>query len=161
GNELCVAAIDALKPLVVGLTVEEFAADIGGFWTDLTSDSQLRWLGPEKGVIHLATAAVVNAVWDLHAKAAGKPVWKLLVDMSPQQIVSCVPFGYITDALTPAEALEILKRNEETKHLREQQMLAEGYPAYTTSAGWLGYSDEKMRRLVRERVAEGWTHFKM
>src|SRR5262245_48611646 len=141
GNELCVAAIDALKPLVVGLTIEEFAADIGGFWKNVTSDSQLRWVGPEKGVIHLATAAVVNAVWDLHAKVEGKPLWKLLVDMTPEQIVSCVPFGYITDALNPAQALEILKRNEPTKRLREQEMLAEGYPAYTTSAGWIGYSD--------------------
>ncbi len=161
GNELCVAAIDALKPLVVGLTVESCAADMGAFWKHVTSDSQLRWVGPEKGVIHLATAAVVNAVWDLYAKGVGKPLWKLLVDLSPEEIVSCIPFSYITDVLTPAEALEILKRNASTKDLREQQMHEQGYPAYTTSAGWLGYSDEKMRRLVRERLAQGWTHFKM
>jgi L-fuconate dehydratase len=160
GNELCVAAVNALKPLVVGLTIEP-ATDMGNFWKRLTSDSQLRWVGPEKGVIHLATAALVNAMWDLYAKMEGKPLWKLLVDMTPEQIVSCIPFNYITDALTPDEALEILKRNEPTKDLREQQMQKSGYPAYTTSAGWLGYTDEKMRMLVREQLAQGWTHFKM
>src|SRR6266850_1600211 len=160
GNELCVAAVNALKPLVVGLTIEP-ATDMGYFWKRLTSDSQLRWVGPEKGVIHLATAALVNAMWDLYAKMEGKPLWKLLVDMTPEQIVSCIPFNYITDALTPDEALEILKRNEPTKDLREQQMQKSGYPAYTTSAGWLGYTDEKMRMLVREQLAQGWSHFKM
>jgi L-fuconate dehydratase len=161
GNELCVAAVNALKPMILGRTVESLTQDLGAFWKEITGDSQLRWVGPEKGIIHLATAAVVNAVWDLHGRAAGKPLWKLLVDMSPEQIVSCIPFSYITDALTPAEALEILRRNATTKHLREQEMLKVGYPAYTTSAGWLGYSDEKMRTLVRERLAQGWTHFKM
>lgn len=161
GNELCVAAIDALKPLIVGLTLESFASDMGGFWRRITSDSQLRWVGPEKGVIHLATAAVVNAVWDLYARYVGKPLWKLLTDLSPIEIVSCIPFNYIIDALTPEEALEILKRNESSKHERERGMLESGYPAYTTSVGWLGYSDEKIRRLVRERLADGWTHFKM
>jgi len=161
GNELCVAAIDALKPLIIGLTLESFASDMGGFWRRLTSDSQLRWVGPEKGVIHLATAAVVNAVWDLYARYVGKPLWKLLADLSPAEIVSCVPFNYITDALTPEEALEILRRNESTKHERERELLESGYPAYTTSVGWLGYSDEKILRLVRERLAQGWTHFKM
>ena len=161
GNELCVAAVNALKPLILGRAVESLTRDLGAFWKDITADSQLRWVGPEKGVIHLATAAVVNAVWDLYARAEGKPLWKLLVDMSPEQIVSCIPFSYITDALTPDEALEILRRNASTKQLREQEMLQVGYPAYTTSAGWLGYSDEKMRTLVRERLAQGWTHFKM
>ena len=160
GNELCAAAINALKPLIVGLTIEP-ATDMGSFWKRLTSDSQLRWVGPEKGVIHLATAAIVNAMWDLYAKLEQKPLWKLLVDLSPEQIVSCIPFSYITDALTPEEALEILRRNESTKKEREQQMRECGYPAYTTSAGWLGYSDEKMRRLVREGLDQGWTHFKM
>jgi L-fuconate dehydratase len=161
GNELCVAAINALKPLLVGHTVESFTRDMGAFWKYVTSDSQLRWLGPEKGVIHLATAALVNAVWDLYAKVEGKPLWKLLVDMTPEQIVSCIPFSYISDALTPEQALEILRCKAPTKQLREQQMGELGYPAYTTSAGWLGYSDEKMRSLVRERLAQGWTHFKM
>jgi len=160
GNELCAAAINALKPLIIGLTIEP-ATDMGSFWKHLTSDSQLRWVGPEKGVIHLATAAIVNAMWDLYAKLERKPLWKLLVDMTPEQIVSCIPFSYITDALTPEEALEILRRNESTKKEREQQMRESGYPAYTTSAGWLGYSDEKMRMLVREGLDQGWTHFKM
>jgi L-fuconate dehydratase len=161
GTEICVAAIEALAPLVVGETVESFAEDMGAFWGRVTGDSHLRWLGPEKGVIHLATAAVVNAVWDLYAKKEGKPLWKLLVDMSPEELVSCVDFRYITDAITPEEALEILERNERTKAAREAEMLQRGYPAYTTSAAWLGYSDEKLRRLIRESVSEGWEHFKM
>jgi L-fuconate dehydratase len=160
GNELCVAAIEALKPMVVGLTIES-GVDMGGIWKHLTSDSHLRWVGPEKGVIHLATAAVVNALWDLYARVEGKPLWKLLVDMTPEEIVACIPFSYITDALTPEEALAILKRHESTKQQRMDKMLAHGYPAYTTSAGWLGYSDEKVRTLVRAGIEQGWTHFKM
>ena len=160
GNELCVAAIEALKPLVLGLQIDS-GADMGAFWKRLTSDSQLRWVGPEKGVIHLATAAMVNAAWDLYAKVEAKPLWKLLADMTPEQIVSCIPFTYITDVLTPEEALELLQHKEETKQQREQHVLEIGYPAYTTSAGWLGYSDDKVRTLVRERLDQGWTHFKM
>jgi L-fuconate dehydratase len=160
GNELCVAAIEALKPLVIDLTIGH-DVDMGELWKRLTSDSQLRWVGPEKGVIHLATAAVINALWDLYARCEGKPLWKLLVDMSPEQIVACVPFSYITDALTPDEALAILKRHEATKQQRTEKMLAHGYPAYTTSAGWLGYSDDKVRTLVRAGIEQGWTHFKM
>jgi L-fuconate dehydratase len=160
GNELCVAAIEALKPLVVGLTIEP-GVDMGSTWKRLTSDSQLRWVGPEKGVIHLATAAVVNALWDLYARVEGKPLWRLLADMSPEQIVACIPFSYITDALTPEEALEILKRHEPTKQQRTAKIIERGYPAYTTSAGWLGYSDEKVRALVRSGLEQGWTHFKM
>jgi L-fuconate dehydratase len=160
GNELCVAAIEALKPLVVGLTIDS-GVDMGAVWKHLTSDSHLRWVGPEKGVIHLATAAVVNALWDLYARVEGKPLWQVLADMTPEQIVSCVPFSYISDALTPEEALAILKRHEPTKRQRIDKMLALGYPAYTTSAGWLGYSDEKVRVLVREGIERGWTHFKM
>ena len=160
GNELCVAAIEALKPLVVGLTIDT-GVDMGAVWKHLTSDSHLRWVGPEKGVIHLATAAVVNALWDLYARMEGKPLWKVLADLTPEQIVSCVPFSYISDALTPEEALAILKRHEPTKRQRIDKMLALGYPAYTTSAGWLGYSDEKVRMLVRQGIERGWTHFKM
>ncbi len=161
GNELCVAAIDALAPLVLGRTLESFAEDMGAFWRHMTGDSQLRWVGPEKGVIHLATAAVVNAVWDLYAKSERKPLWKLLSDMSPEELVRCIPFRYITDAISPEEALEILRKNELTKPEREQEMLARGFPAYTTSAGWLGYSDEKIRSLCREAVAQGWGHVKI
>jgi L-fuconate dehydratase len=161
GNELCVAAVEALAPLVQGASMETITGDMRGFWRSLTSEPQLRWVGPEKGVIHLATAAVVNAVWDLRAKIEGKPLWKLLCDMSPEELVGCIDFRYITDALTPDEALEILRRNQATRAEREAEMLADGYPAYTTSAGWLGYSDEKIRRLCREGLAEGWDHFKI
>ena len=161
GNELCVAAINALSYLVVGRTLESFTQNMGAFWHHVTGDSQLRWVGPEKGVIHLATAAIVNAVWDLYAKVEGRPLWKLLVDMSPEELVSCVDFRYITDALTPEEALEILRHNEPTKPRREREMLESGFPAYTTSAGWLGYPDEKIRRLSREAVAAGWGHVKI
>jgi L-fuconate dehydratase len=161
GNELCVAAIEALGYLVIGRTLESFAEDMGAFWRHVTGDSQLRWVGPEKGVIHLATAAIVNAVWDLYAKSEGKPLWKLLSEMSPEELVRCVDFRYITDAITPDEALEILRKNEPTKAEREQEMLRDGFPAYTTSAGWLGYPDEKIRHLSREAVAEGWGHVKI
>ena len=160
GNELCVAAIEALRRLVLGLRIES-GVDMGLIWKRLTSDSHLRWVGPEKGVIHLATAAVVNALWDLYARVEGKPLWRLLVDMSPEEVVACVPFNYITDALTPDEALSILKRHSATKQQRIERMLHSGLPAYTTSAGWLGYSDEKVRTLVRAGVERGWSHFKM
>jgi L-fuconate dehydratase len=161
GNEICVAAIEALRPLVVGRSVEGILDDMGAFWRDVTGDSQLRWIGPEKGAIHLATAAVVNAMWDLYAKREGKPLWKLLVDMSPEEIVGCVDFRYITDVLSPEEALGLLRHNEPTKAERETELRRVGFPAYTTSVGWLGYSDEKVRQLCREALAEGWTHFKM
>ncbi len=161
GNELCVAAIQSLAPLVVGRTLEDIQANMAAFWRSLTSDGQLRWLGPEKGVIHLATAALVNAVWDLYAKVAGKPLWKLLSDMSPEELVACIDFRYITDALTPQEAIDILRVNVASKSVREAEILRTGYPAYTTSAGWLGYSDEKMRLLIREALAKGWTQFKL
>jgi L-fuconate dehydratase len=161
GNELCVAGIESLAPLVVGRTLEAIVEDLGAFWNSLASAQQLRWVGPEKGVIHLATAALVNAVWDLYAKVEGKPLWKLLADMSPEALVRCIPFRYITDMLTPDEALEILRRLEPTRVDREAEMRAVGYPAYTTSSGWLGYPDDKVRRLCREGVAAGWSHFKI
>lgn len=161
GNELCVAAISALSHLVVGKNLDDIKANPAHFWKEITGDSQLRWLGPEKGVIHLATGAVVNAVWDLYAKSEGKPLWKLLADMTPEELVACVDFTYITDAITPSEALAMLKEKESGKKERISQLKENGYPAYTTSAGWLGYSDEKMRRLCREAKAEGFTHLKM
>jgi L-fuconate dehydratase len=161
GNEICLTAIEALKPLLVGRTLESITTNMSAFWRLVTGDSQLRWVGPEKGVIHLATAALVNAVWDLYAKIEGKPLWKLLVDMSPEQLVSCIDFRYITDAITPDEAVELLARNKPTQAERVAKMERDGFPAYTTSAGWLGYSDDKLRRLCREALAEGWTHFKI
>jgi L-fuconate dehydratase len=161
GTEVCVAAICALTPLVVGKTLESFTAHMGAFWRMMVGDSQLRWIGPEKGAIHLATAAIVNAVWDLWARSAGKPVWKLLADMTPEEVVACVDFRYISDALTPEEALTLLRRNVPGKAAREAELLRNGYPAYTTSAGWLGYSDDHLRHLCREALAAGWTHFKL
>jgi L-fuconate dehydratase len=161
GTEVCVAAIEALAPHVVGATLEELLADLGGLWRQLVTDSQLRWLGPEKGVIHLATAAIVNAVWDLYAKLERKPLWKLLSDMTPEQIVACVDFRYIEDALTPDEALAILRRNESTKAEREANLLAEGFPAYTTSAGWIGYPEDTLPERAREALAAGFTHLKL
>jgi L-fuconate dehydratase len=161
GTELCVAAIDLLAGHVVGHTLEDIAADMAGFWRSVVADSQLRWLGPEKGVVHLATAALVNAVWDLYAKVEGKPLWKLLADMSPEQLVACIDFRYIDDALTTEEAIEILRRLAPTRPAREAEMLRAGYPAYTTSAGWLGYSDEKIKKLAAEAMAAGFTHLKL
>jgi L-fuconate dehydratase len=161
GNDICAAAIQAFRHHVVGLTLNEITEDFGGFWRRLSSDSQLRWLGPEKGVVHLALAAIVNAVWDLYGKVEGKPVWKLLADMTPKQLVSCIDFRYITDALTPEEAFEMLDRHAPTKGERERELLRTGYPAYTTSVGWMGYSDDKVRTACRDAIAEGWTHFKV
>ena len=161
GTEVCVAAIRALEPLVVGQTLEGIAADMRGFWRSLASDTQLRWLGPEKGVIHLATAAVVNAVWDLWAKHEGKPLWKHLADMTPEQLVGCVDFRYIADALAPEEAIELLQDARRSSAAREREIVASGYPAYTTSAGWLGYGDDKVESLVGEALAAGFTHVKM
>jgi L-fuconate dehydratase len=161
GNEICVAAAHALAPLVRGLTFESIVADMAGFWRRLTCESQLRWIGPEKGAIHLATAAITNAVWDLYGKVEGKPVWKLVADMTPEQFVSCVDFRYLTDALTPGEALQILRRNVGTRARREAEMRSDGYPAYITSAGWMGYPDDQVRSLCREALAAGWTRFKI
>jgi L-fuconate dehydratase len=161
GTEICVAAIEALTPHVVGATVEDLVQDLGGLWRRLVTDTQLRWLGPEKGVIHLATAAVVNAVWDLYAKLEGKPLWKLLADLPPEQIVASIDFRYIEDALTPDEALELLRRHRGTQPERERQLLADGFPAYTTSAGWLGYAEDTLAERAREALAAGFTHLKL
>ncbi|MDF7774093.1 L-fuconate dehydratase [Sphingomonas sp. AOB5] len=161
GNDIVCAAIEALAPLVVGLELEWIRQDGARFWRHVTGDSQLRWIGPEKGVIHLATGAVVNAVWDLWAKAEGKPLWRLIGEMTPEEIVRLVDFRYITDCITPAEALALLKDREAGKVARIEALEAQGYPAYTTSAGWLGYSDAKLERLCREAVAEGFQHLKL
>src|SRR5688572_95216 len=138
GNEIVVTAVRALAPLVVGKSLAAITANLGDFWRHITGDSQLRWIGPEKGAIHLATAAVVNAVWDLYAKHEGKPLWKLLADMSPERLVSCIDFRYLSDALTPEQAYGILRRLAPTKRSRQAELIENGYPAYTTSAGWLG-----------------------
>ncbi len=161
GNEVQVAAIDAFAPLVVGREVEEVLADTGAFWRSLTGESQLRWLGPEKGVVHMAVAAIVNAVWDLWAKRAGKPVWKLLADLSPEQLVALTDFTYITDAITPDEALALLRDRQAGRADREADLRERGLPAYTTSPGWLGYDDEKLRRLTAEALADGFEQVKL
>jgi L-fuconate dehydratase len=161
GTELVVSAARYLARFLEGRTLESLTTDMNDLYLQLTGDTQFRWLGPEKGVIHLACGALINAVWDLYAKAEGKPVWRLLAEMSPAEIVRCIDFRYIADALSPHEAVEILdaRRNGYADRLTELQQT--GYPAYTTSAGWFGYSEDKIRRLCREGLAEGWTHFKL
>ncbi|MEY4698135.1 MAG: hypothetical protein RIT14_2563 [Pseudomonadota bacterium] len=161
GNELCVAAIRSLAPLLEGRDTDDLFADMGAMWRHLTGDSQLRWVGPDKGVIHLATAALVNALWDLWGKETGKPVWRILTEMTPAETVALVDWRYLSDALSPAEARERLEEKHATRPARVARMMQDGFPAYTTSAGWLGYSDEKMRHLCRAAIAEGWNHFKM
>lgn len=161
GNELCIAAIKSLSYLLIGKSIKDIAADMAGFWRLITGDTQLRWLGPEKGIIHMATGALVNAVWDLYAKTEGKPVWKLIADMTSEQIVGCIDFTYITDAITPEEALDMLQKKAATRQQRIDYLLKNGYPAYTTSAGWMGYSEEKIRRLSKEAKSEGWKYLKM
>ena len=162
GTELVVSAVRYLAGFVEGRTLESLTSDMNALYLQLTGDTQFRWLGPEKGVIHLACGALINAVWDLYAKAEGKPVWRLLAEMEPEEIVRCIDFRYIADALSPHEAIDILdnaRRSGFIERLTELQQ--NGYPAYTTSAGWFGYSEEKIRRLCREGLAEGWTHFKL
>ena len=161
GNEVVCAAINALQSRIVGLDLAWIAENPGRFWRHVTGDSQLRWIGPDKGAMHLATGAVVNAVWDLLAKQAGKPVWQLVADMTPEQLVSIIDFRYLTDAITPEEALAIFRKAEAGKAGRIATLKAEGYQCYTTSAGWLGYSNEKLTRLATEAVAEGFQHIKM
>ncbi|KAM4543628.1 mitochondrial enolase superfamily member 1 [Fundulus diaphanus] len=161
GTEIVVCAVQALAGLIVGTSLQDIVSNFRGFYRLLTSDGQIRWLGPEKGVIHLATAAVLNAVWDLWARAEGKPLWKLLVDMDPKQIISCIDFRYITDVLTEEEALDILVKAKGGKQQREEEMLSEGYPAYTTSCAWLGYSDHQLKQLCTDALQNGWTRFKV
>ncbi|MBX3452643.1 MAG: L-fuconate dehydratase [Planctomycetaceae bacterium] len=161
GTEVCVAAVEAMRPLVVGRSLDEFVEHPGRFWRHLTGDSQLRWIGPEKGAIHLATAAVVNAWWDLAAKVAGKPLWQYVADFTPRQFVDTIDFRYLTDALTREQALELLQQNASTKPQRIAELREVGFPAYTTSAGWLGYDDDKLRQLCRECLANGWEVFKI
>jgi L-fuconate dehydratase len=161
GNELQVATIDAFAPFVVGLELEDVLRDTRAFSRSLTGESQLRWLGPEKGVVHMAVAAIVNAVWDLGAKREGKPLWKLLADLPPEAIVGLVDFTFLTDALTPDAALALLEERREGRTERERTLLERGLPAYTTSPGWLGYDDEKLRRLTAEALEEGFTQIKL
>jgi len=161
GNDLCVAAINELGKLVTGLSMEEIRSDMAGFWRRTTGDSQLRWLGPEKGILHMSAGAVINAVWDLYAKIEEKPLWQLITDMSPEEMVNCIDFTNLSNALTRDEALEILNRHADTKAERIRELKEDGYPAYITSTGWLGYPEDKVRKLTDEALAEGWNDFKM
>ena len=161
GTELCVEALRYLSRFAVGRNLSSITDDLGAFYRQLTSDSQFRWLGPEKGVIHLATGALINAVWDLYARVEGKPLWKLLADMDAEDIVRAIDFRYITDALTREEAMNILCESKAGMDARLAQLQQTGYPAYTTSVGWFGFSDEKILRLADEALAQGWTHFKL
>ncbi len=161
GNELCVQAIISLASLLVGQPLESLMRRPVDLYRRLTADSQLRWVGPEKGVIHLAAAALVNAVWDLQARVRGKPVWRLVCEMTPEEFVDSVDFRYLADALTPAQALELLRAKASGKEERVARLLDSGYPSYTTSAGWLGYSDEALREKCRDLKARGWSHFKI
>ena len=161
GNDVQVAAIEALASHLVGRDVDALLADMGGTWRELVHDSQLRWLGPEKGVMHMAIGAVVNALWDLRAKREGRPLWQVLAALTPEQLVDLVDFRYLTDALTPDEALQILRAAEPGRAVREAQLRRDGYPAYTTTPGWLGYDDEKLARLCHEAVEEGFSQIKL
>jgi L-fuconate dehydratase len=161
GTDLCVAALNYLGRFIVGRTLSSITDDFVAFNRTLTDDSQFRWLGPEKGVIHLSTGALINAVWDLYAKSEGKPLWRLLAGMPAEKLLSAIDFRYIDDVLSRDEALAILTASEEGKAQRIESLLANGYPAYTTSAGWFGFSDEKIKRLCEEGLADGWTHFKL
>ncbi len=161
GTEIVCKAVDALVPMVVGIDVDELSADLGRFARMLAGDSQLRWIGPEKGAIHLATAALVNAAWDLRAKREEQPLWRLLAGLSPEALVELVDFTYITDMITPTQALELLRVQVPHRAERIAELEATGYPAYTTSAGWLGYADDKIRALCREAIADGFGAIKM
>jgi L-fuconate dehydratase len=161
GNDLCCDAIRYLSRYATGRTLSSITDDLGAFSRQLTGDTQFRWLGPEKGVIHLATAALINAVWDLYARVENKPIWQLLAEMEPERIASLVDFHYINDALTRDEAIALLKERRTGQQDRLEHLRKNGLPAYTTSVGWIGFSDEKISRLCDEALAARWTHFKL
>ena len=161
GNEIVCTAIRSLLHLIIGKNLLDIYTDFASFWHSLTCDSQLRWIGPEKGAVHLAVAAIINGLWDLWGKIEKKPVWRLLVDMTPEEILTLIDWQYMSDVLTKKEALEILRRNFPSRTERTQEILKNGYPAYTTSIGWLGYSDEKIKVLCKEALAQGFTQFKV
>ncbi|KAJ5698572.1 enolase C-terminal domain-like protein [Penicillium macrosclerotiorum] len=162
GNDLICSAIDLLAPLIVNRKLEELVQNWAQTWRYLTSDSQLRWVGPEKGVVHMALGAVVNAIWDLWGRSEGKPVWKLIADMSPEQVVQCIDFRYLTDAITPEEAIQMLYETQQGKTERMEEVESNrAVPAYTTSAGWLGFSKDRMRELLQQNLDQGFKHFKL
>jgi len=161
GNDICCLAVESMRHLVIGHDLDDIKADMGHFYDQLRSDSQIRWLGPENGVMHMAAGAIANAVWDMWARSEEKPVWRLLADMDPEHFVDCIDLRYVDDVLTREEALAIVRKNTATRDERIEHLERSGYPAYTTSAGWLGYDDEKLQRLCREAVHEGFSHIKL
>ncbi|XP_046394999.1 mitochondrial enolase superfamily member 1-like [Ischnura elegans] len=161
GTEIVVQAVKSLAHLVIGKDTTEIFSNFAAFWRSLTSESQLRWVGPEKGVLHLATAAIVNALWDMWARMEGKPVWKLLADMDPETLVSTIDFRYITDVVTKEEALQFLREMQDGKAEREAKLISDGYPAYTTQVGWSGYPMEKVKSLCEKYIASGFDSFKI
>uniref|UniRef100_A0A336MJD8 Mitochondrial enolase superfamily member 1 n=1 Tax=Culicoides sonorensis TaxID=179676 RepID=A0A336MJD8_CULSO len=161
GNEIVLKAVESMIFLVKNRLIHEIYSNFGKFWREITSETQLRWIGPEKGVMHLATAAIINALWDLWGRIEEKPVWKLLVDMSPELLVSTIDFRYITDVITKGQAVELLRKREAEKESRLAELLKNGYPAYTTQVGWLGYSDEKIKQLCKDYLGKGYTAFKI
>lgn len=161
GNQICIAALEAYRPLVVGKDLDAITSDFGAYWRSLANEQHLRWLGPEKGVIHLALGALINALWDLWAKQARKPLWRLLSEMPPAELMRCLDFRYVEDFLSPAEALQMLEEKRLGRESRAAELEARGYPAYCTSVGWMGYDDAKIQRLCREALKEGWNAFKL
>ncbi len=161
GNDICCHAVEAMRHLIIGQELEAIRDDMPSFFAHMHSDSQLRWLGPEKGVVHMAMGAIINAVWDLLAKIAQQPLWRYLSDMHTEEFVDCVDFRYLSDAITRDEALTMVDANQSTKAQRINLLEQHGYPAYTTSAGWLGYSDEKMQRICEQAVKDGWNYIKI
>lgn len=161
GNDLCVAAIEELGKLVTGMTMDQIMKDMAGFWRRVTGDTQLRWLGPQKGILHMSAGALINAIWDLLARMNEKPLWLLISEMTPEELVRCIDFTDLQDVLTESEALAILKKQESSRSIRVDALIKRGYPAYTTSIGWLGYSDDQIRSLTRDALAKGWSAFKI
>ena len=161
GTDVVVKAIELLRPKVLDKSLHDIFTNYRAFYRSLTQDSQMRWLGPEKGIVHLATAAVTNAVWDLAARLAGKPLWRLVVDLPVEDLVAMIDWSYLSDVISEKEVVEMLSHGHSQKEQRIKHIEENGYPAYITSVGWLGYSDEKVKRLTNEKLAEGWTAFKM
>lgn len=161
GNDLCVAAIEELGKLVTGMTMDQIMKDMAGFWRRVTGDTQLRWLGPQKGILHMSAGALINAIWDLLARMNEKPLWLLISEMTPEELVRCIDFTDLQDVLTESEALAILKKQESSRSIRVDALIKRGYPAYTTSIGWLGYSDDQIRSLTHDALAKGWSAFKI